>query len=76
MQIEQAIEQFKLGKLDQIEVRRNPSDSRQWFSMVICTDGKYLMLADENDEPVVDEELERLFELLKKIGFGEARIIF
>lgn len=76
MQIEQAIEQFKSGKLDQIEIRRNPSDRRQWFVMVFSTNGKYLMLADENDHPVVDEDLERLFILLKKIGLGEARIFF
>ncbi|MEZ5524997.1 MAG: hypothetical protein R3E62_08600 [Pseudomonadales bacterium] len=76
MKISQAIAQFKAGKLEQIEVRRNPSDNQQWFVMVIKVDGKSLMLADENDQPLVAEDLEKLFSELRKIGFRDARIFF
>jgi hypothetical protein len=76
MKIQQAIKLYRSGKLHQIEIRRNPGDIRQWFVMVSQTDGIYLMLADENDNPVVEETLEKLVEKLKKIGFREARIIF
>ncbi len=76
MKIPQAIEQHQSGKLDQVDIRRNPNDRQQWFVMVRQTDGKFQILADENDNPVVDNDLERLFELLKKIGFREALVVF
>jgi len=74
--IQRAIEQYHSGKLDGIEIRRNPNDCRQWFLLIKCTDGKSFILIDENNNPVVDEDLERLFKLLKVIGFREAIIAF
>ena len=76
MKIQQAIQLFKLGKLGSVEIMHNPSDSRQWFVMVRQTDGRSFMLADGNDNPVVDDDLERLFDLMKAIGFREAIVVF
>lgn len=72
----QAVELFESGKIDEIEVRRNPGDIRQWFVMVRQFDGKSLILVDGNDSPVVDDDLEALFTVLKKVGFREVRIFF
>ena len=76
MNIQQAIELFRSGKLDEIEIRRNPADIRQWFVMARQFNGKLLILVDENDSPVVNNDLEELFTVLKKIGFREVRVFF
>lgn len=76
MNIQQAFERFKSGNIDEIELRRNPGNIQQWFVMVRQSDGKSLILVDEDDSPVVDGDLEALFTVLKKIGFREVRIFF
>ena len=75
MNIQQAIEQYRGGNIDRLDIRRNLTNRRQWFVMIKQMDGKLLMLVDEDDEPVVNENLEQLFELLKGIGFREANIV-
>jgi len=76
MKLEEAIEQFKLGRFEQIEVMRNPSKSTQWFAMLRKTNGKSLMLADSEDDPIVVDDIEALFSIIKKIGFHEAKVFF
>ncbi|WP_043320103.1 hypothetical protein [Microbulbifer sp. HZ11] len=74
MKLGQAQEEFKAGRLDEVQIRKNPSDIRQWFVMVRTTDGASLILADEQDAPIVDRDLTRLVGILKDIGCKEARI--
>ncbi len=76
MIIQQAVTLYQQGKIDQVELRRNPANAMEWFIMVRKNNGKYLMLADEHDAPLVDKSIENLFELLKSIGFKEARVVF
>ena len=74
MKICQAAQQFKAGTLDEIQVRKNPGDINQWFVMIRKHNGDLLMLADERDEPIVDDDLTRLMSVLKGIGCKEARV--
>ncbi|MBB5211343.1 hypothetical protein [Microbulbifer hydrolyticus] len=74
MKICQAAQQFKKGALDEIQLRKNPSDVNQWFVMLRKQNGDLLMLADEQDEPIVDGDLTRLMGVLKSIGCKEARV--
>lgn len=76
MKIQQATERFQTGRLDRAEIRRNPSDIRQWFVMLRQTDGKASVLVDEHERPVVNGDLEALFDTLKSIGFRETNIVF
>ncbi len=77
MKVSRAIELFKSGELNEVEVelRRNPNNIEQWFVMLRHPDGKSLMLADENNRCVVDSELQTLLDLLKNIGFHQAMVI-
>ncbi|WP_105102360.1 hypothetical protein [Microbulbifer pacificus] len=74
MKICQAAEQFKSGLLEEVQLRKNPGDVRQWFVMLCKVNGKSLMLADEQDQPIVDDDLARLVEMLKGIGCREVRV--
>jgi len=74
MKISHAAQQFKAGSLDEIQVRKNPNNINQWFVMIRKRSGDLLMLADEHDEPIVDDDLTRLMGVLKSIGCKEAKI--
>ncbi|SMF39110.1 hypothetical protein SAMN02745866_02512 [Alteromonadaceae bacterium Bs31] len=78
MKIQKAIELFKRGELDEVEVelRRSPNNLSQWFILLRHPDGKSLMLADEDDRCVVDADIQNLLDLLKTIGFHQVMVIF
>ncbi|OZG74382.1 hypothetical protein BTA51_05065 [Hahella sp. CCB-MM4] len=64
------------GMLAAAELLRNPSDHTQWFIMIIEKSGKSFIIADDDDQPIVTDELEALFSLLKELGFRKAQIAF
>lgn len=74
MKLGQAAVEFKAGRLEEVQIRKNPSDVTQWFVMVRTAGGASLILADERDTPIVDGDLTRLVGILKDIGCREARI--
>ena len=74
MKICQAEQQFKAGALEEVQLHKNPSDINQWFVMLRLQNGDLRMLADEQDQPIVDEDLTRMMGVLKSIGCKEARI--
>lgn len=74
MKICQAAQLFKAGMLDEVQIRKNPGDVNQWFVMIRKLNGKSLMLADERDQPIVEDDLTRLMDMLKSIGCKEVRV--
>ena len=58
------------------DLMRNPSDSRQWFITLTLASGRSYMLADDNDTPIVDADLNRLIEILNTLGFSTTQITF
>lgn len=76
MKISHAIEQFQQGVLDSIEIRRSPGNRYQWFVVIKSNQGKTYFLADHDDNTIAEESLEKLFSMLKQIGFKDAQIFF
>jgi hypothetical protein len=76
LKIQRAIELFQSGALERVEIRRNPSDRKQWFIMIVGVDGRPLMIADEDDKCVVSECLEEIFDTLNTIGFSSGEVFF
>lgn len=76
MKISDALKHFSQGHLKDIEIRRNPSNRYQWYVTLRKTNGKTFFLTNEDDQTLVEESLERLFNILKQIGFKDAHIVF
>lgn len=55
---------------------RSPSNPDQWFITLRLISGESFLLADEDDQVIVDSNLENLFQILKGLGFHMAKITF
>lgn len=76
MKISEAHALNEKQQLKKAHLMRNPSDSNQWFITIKTKTGDRFLLADENDEVIVDSKLENLFHILKSLGFNMAKISF
>ena len=52
-------------------VRRNPSFSKQWFVTLIDKKQMPFMLVDDNEAPILNEDLNEVVKLVQKIGIRE-----
>lgn len=62
------------GRLVSAELLRNPANHQQWFIMVVEAEGKSFIIADDEDDPIVSDELETLFRTLRQLGFRKASV--
>jgi len=72
MKLSKAIEKGKDKHWLSAQIRRNPSTRQQWFIMLVNIKQQIFMLADDDeDKPILSEDLNEFIELMKKIGIRE-----
>lgn len=74
MKISKAINLHKKQLLEHAYLIRNPSNQKQWFIMLSLKSGERFLLANEEDNVIVDDDLGNLIDLLKSLGFYTAKI--
>lgn len=52
-------------------IRKNPSDLKQWFIMLVDAQQQSFILADDTDAPMVSEDLNTLSDVMRQIGVRE-----
>ncbi len=52
-------------------VRRNPSAPNEWFIMLLGKKHIPLMLVDDNESPIVSEDLNEFNDVFKQLGIRE-----
>jgi len=75
MKISIAKQQYSHGNLERAEVRPNPANPNEWFVMLYDSKMKTYVLVNEEEEPVVDLDINKLLALLKGFGFNEVSVI-
>lgn len=52
-------------------IRKNPSSLTQWFVMLVDKKQRPHMLVDDNENPIVNQDLNHFIDVLKNIGINE-----
>lgn len=52
-------------------VRKNPSSTAQWFVMLTDKNEMQHMLLDDQENPIVSEDLNRITKIMKSVGIRE-----
>ncbi|MDX1812091.1 MAG: hypothetical protein R3240_09100 [Gammaproteobacteria bacterium] len=76
MKLSEAKNLNKNHQLKKAHLMRSPSNPDQWFITLRLISGESFLLADEDDQVIVDSNLENLFQILKGLGFHMAKITF
>lgn len=71
MRLTKAIEAGKNKFWLQGHVRKNPSSTAQWFVMLTDKNQMQHMLVDDQENPIVSEDLNRIAEIMKSVGIKE-----
>lgn len=71
MKLNKAITKGKLGAWKDAQVRMNPGDRSQWVVMLRNSHNKSFIIADDNDNPITTDDMNKLAELIKSIGLKE-----
>ncbi|QIB66886.1 hypothetical protein [Kineobactrum salinum] len=71
MKLNEAIEMGKTGCWRDAQVRLTPGSRSKWFVMLHDTRYKTYVLADDEDRPIADEDLNTLSRLIQTIGLKE-----
>ena len=71
MKLNEAIELGKTAYWQEAQVRVRPGNSSQWFVMLQDVHHKFYILADNDDQPIATEEINRLAEFIRSIGLKE-----
>ncbi len=71
MKLSEALERGKNKHWSNANVRRNPSNRNQWFVMLTCNEQKPHMLVDDDESPIVSEDLNHFVELVSSLGIRE-----
>jgi hypothetical protein len=71
MRFSEAVNKGKTKYWLSATIRKNPSSPAQWFVMLVDSSQRSHMLVDDDENPIVDEDLNYFVELLKKIGVRE-----
>lgn len=71
MQLSNAIKKGEKKYWKCAHVRRNPSMPTQWFVMLLGQKRIPLMLVDDDEAPIVSEDLNAFNDLFKQLGIRE-----
>ncbi|WP_188151341.1 hypothetical protein [Teredinibacter waterburyi] len=71
MKISVAIKKGKTKNWLYGHIRRNPSSPKQWFVMLTDKKLRPFMLVNDDDNPILSEDLNEFIEIMKKIGLRE-----
>lgn len=71
MKLNKAIELGKAGRWQEAQVRIRPGHRKQWFVMLLDAELKSFILADNEDQPIAIEEMNRIAEHIRSIGLKE-----
>lgn len=71
MKLSEAIENGKVKNWLCANIRRDPSFPTQWFVMLTDIHKRSHMLVDENESPIVSDDLNYFTELFEKIAVPE-----
>jgi len=71
MKLNDAIEWGKLGRWQDVQVRISPGSPSQWFVMLRDVQHKSYILADNEDQPIATEDMNKLAQLIRAIGQKE-----
>jgi len=74
VKFEEAKVLYAAGKIVRAEVLRNPVNVNEWFIMLHKNSTKSFILADQNNDTIVDTDLKRLLGMLKEIGFKQTLV--
>ncbi len=68
MKLSKAIEKGHSKYWASAQVRKNPTAQQDWFVMLVGTDEKQHMLVDEDEKPMVTNDINQLVELIELVG--------
>ncbi len=71
MKLSEAIERGKAKSWLHANIRRNPSSPTQWFVMLTDKNQMPRMLVDDQENPIVSENLNYFVELMKSLNIRE-----
>jgi hypothetical protein len=71
MKLNEAIELGKAAHWQGAQVRVRPGNPDHWFVMLQDAHHKSYVLADNDDKPIAAEEMNRIVELIRRIGLKE-----
>lgn len=71
MKLSKAIEKGKDKKWLNAQIRRNPSSRQQWFVMLVNIKQQISILADDDDNPILNEDLNKFIELMTMLSIRE-----
>lgn len=74
MKLSDAKLKFEADYFDFAEIRKNPSNTSEYISLLYGRDGKSYMLCYENDKVLSSTDLEHLVLMLKVVGFRKVKI--
>lgn len=75
MTLSEALERGKNKYWSHANIRRNPSNRNQWFVMLACNNQKPYMLVDDQENPIVSEDLNHFVELIRTLGIREFTVV-
>lgn len=76
MKLSDAKTKYAANYFQQVEIRKNPGDIREYIALLYGRDGKSFMLCDDNDTVISSLELGELVLMLQQVGFRKAKIYF
>jgi hypothetical protein len=71
MKLDNAIALGKTGAWKEAQVRIRPGNLAQWFVMLFDHQSKSFVFADNDDTPIVTEDLNTLIPLIKSLGLSD-----
>jgi len=74
MKLNDAIELGKQGRWEVAQVRLSPGNLNQWFVMLLDIEHKSFILANDDDQTIATDDINRLVELTRAIGLKKITV--
>ncbi|MBQ0761140.1 hypothetical protein [uncultured Zhongshania sp.] len=71
MKLDNAIALGKASAWIEAQVRIKPGNQAQWFVMLFDKQSKSFVFADNDDTPIVTEDINTLIPLIKSLGLSD-----